>query len=126
MKVLPWKLPQHHSIRNIGFFDEDDADYLIHAFADDLDYDFRQAADWKFFKQWCQCKDLVVSFKPRYRRYAFIFIKHLLANYYRPATIQVRDMENFVFSIVRFDDGEKIVLDDLGFFKMEAGCVATR
>lgn len=126
MKVLPWKLPHHHSIRNIGFFDEDDADYLIHAFADDLDYDFTRPTDWKFFQHWCECKDVVVSFKAKYRRFAFFFIRHLLAKHYRPATIQVRDMENMAFSIVRFDCEEKIVLDDLGFFKMEAGCVATR
>lgn len=119
-------LRHHHSIRNIGFFDETDADYKIHVFADDLDYDFTQPVDWMWIQQWCECKDLVVSFKAKYRRFAFIFIRHLLAKHYRPATIQVRDMENMVFSIVRFDGVEKIVLDDLDFFKMEDGCVATR
>lgn len=124
--MTEWILPEHHSIRNIGFFDETDVDYKIHAFADDLNYEFTQAADWKFLKRWLECKDLVVSFKPKYRRFAFFFIRHLLTKHYRPATIQVRDMENIVFSIVRFDGEEKIVLDDLGFFKMEDGCVATR
>lgn len=122
--MMRYRLQRHHSIRNIGFFDESDSGY-VRTFEDDINYDFTQSADWEGLRNWCQCKDLVVSFKAKYRRYAQLFLRHLLSKHFRPATIQVRDMENMVFSIVRFDGQEKIALDDLGFFRMEDGCVVT-
>jgi len=126
MKVLPWKLPHHHSIRNIAFFDADDPESLVKTFADDINYDFAQQIDWNRIQCWCECKDLEVDFKAKYKRYAQAFIRHLLSKYFRPATLQVRDMESMRFSIVKFDGAEVIALDDLGFFQMEGSRVVAR
>lgn len=126
MKALTWTLSQHHSLRNIRFFDKEDSEYSLMIFEDDINYDFSRSLDWKRIQHWCENKDLTVDFKGKYRRYAQAFIRHLLSKYFRPATLQVRDMENMRFSIVKFDGAEAIALDDLGFFQMEGSRVVAR
>lgn len=122
---MRYRLPKHHSLRNLGFFDEDNAGF-VRTFDDDINFDFSTPIDWKWIQRWCECKDLVVSFQTKYRRYVQSFIRHLLSKYYRPATIQVRDMENMTFSIAIFDGGERIALDELNFFAMEDDRVTAR
>lgn len=109
------------TVVSIGFFDEG----YVMCRDSDAEYDFKTPINWKVVKQWCECKDLIVDFEPKNRRYAEMFLRRLLNQTYRPATIQVRDMVNLVFSIACFFDKERIAIDQLKIFKMENGRVST-
>ena len=109
-------------IRSIGFFD-DDNNCFVRLTKKDVLYNFNKAIDWKRIKPWAQNKDIIVDFSANNKRYAVSFVRHLLAQSFRPATLQVRDMDNLRFSIAIFDGRERIPLDQLELFRMDNGCV---
>lgn len=125
-KLNPWTLEGLYDyetpVVSIGFFDDG---YVMLRDAD-VEYDFKTPINWGLIRQWCECRHLIVDFEPKNLRYALMFIRRLLRQSYRPATLQVRDLVNLVFSIAVFDGRERIALDQLDIFKMEDGCVATR
>ncbi len=110
------------TVVSIGFFD----DGYVMLRDSDVEFDFKTPINWKVVKHWCECKDLIVDFEPKNRRYAEMFLRRLLTQTYRPATLQVRDMVNLSFSIACFFDSERIALDQLQIFKLENSRVSTR
>ncbi len=112
-------------IRSIGFFD-DGLEGFIRLTRNDVLYNFNRSINWKRIKPWAQNKDIIVDFSSNNKRYAVSFVRHLLAQAFRPATLQVRDLDALRFSIAIFDGKERIPLDQLDIFFMENGCVNAR
>ena len=111
--------------RTVAFCDEGELGFLCLA-RNDVIFDYSRPVNWKKVRKWAENKDIFLDFSAQNKRYAVAFARHLLAETYRPATLHVRDMTNYVFSIARFDGREKIVLDQLNIFRLENGCVSTR